>query len=159
MQVLIGEDERFHREGGDLVTVLEVPATTAMLGATLPVETLEGEREVEVEAGVQHGDSVRLKGEGLPSLRSPQRRGDLHVAIKVVTPVNLGEEQRELAEQLDGDARGRQRSGRSARGPLRARATRLQMSPARSSGLAGPLGAAGREIMNRDCARFASGQP
>ena len=102
VQVLIADDERFHREGGDLVTVLEVPATIAMLGASMPVETLTGEREVEVEAGVQHGDSIRLKGDGLPSLRSPQHRGDLHVAIKVVTPVNLADEQRELAERLDG---------------------------------------------------------
>ena len=39
VQVQIADDERFHREGSDLVTVLEVTATTAMLGATLPVET------------------------------------------------------------------------------------------------------------------------
>ena len=100
VQVQIAEDERFHREGTDLVSVLEVTATTAMLGATLPVETLTGEQEVELESGAQHGDSIRIRGEGLPALQS-SRRGDLHVAIKVVTPVELTEEQRELAEQLE----------------------------------------------------------
>ena len=99
--MLIRDDKRFHREGSDLVTVLEVPATSAMLGATLPIETLTGERDVELEAGAQHGDSIRLRGEGLPSLRNPGRRGDLHVAIKVVTPVKLNDEQRDLVERLD----------------------------------------------------------
>ena len=101
VQVLVAEDERFHREGTDLVSVLEVTATTAMLGASLPVETLTGEREIELDAGAQHGDTVRLRGEGLPSLRGPGRRGDLHVAIKVVTPVKLNDEQRDLAERLE----------------------------------------------------------
>ncbi len=103
VQVLVAEDERFHREGADLVTVLELPATTAMLGATVPVETLSGEREVEIDAGTQHGDSIRLRGEGLPSLHAGRgsRRGDLHVAVKVVTPVRLSDEQRELAVRLD----------------------------------------------------------
>jgi molecular chaperone DnaJ len=101
VQVQIAEDDRFHREGTDLVSVLEVTATTAMLGATLPVETLTGEQDVELEAGSQHGDTIRIRGEGLPPLQSSRRRGDLHVAIKVVTPVELTEEQRELAEQLE----------------------------------------------------------
>jgi len=104
VQVLVAEDERFHREGSDLLTVLDVPATTAMLGASVPVETLTGEREVEIEAGTQHGDSIRLRGEGLPSLGAGRgsKRGDLHVAVKVVTPVKLSDEQRELVERLDG---------------------------------------------------------
>jgi molecular chaperone DnaJ len=101
VQVQVADDDRFHREGTDLVSVLEVTATTAMLGASLPVETLTGEVEVEVEAGVQHGDTIRIRGEGLPALQSSRRRGDLHVAVKVVTPVSLGDEQRELVEQLE----------------------------------------------------------
>lgn len=101
VQVQIADDERFHREGTDLVTVLEVTATTAMLGATVPVATVTGEREVELEPGVQHGDTIRIRGEGLPALRGGRRRGDLHVAIKVVTPVALDDEQRELAERLE----------------------------------------------------------
>lgn len=100
VQVRVADDPRFAREGADLVTVLDVPATMAMLGGTLPVETLTGEAEVELGPGTQHGETIRLRGEGLPTLRSPSR-GDLHVAIKVVTPVRLSDEQRELAERLD----------------------------------------------------------
>jgi len=101
VQVEIVPDERFHREGSDLVTVLEVTATTAMLGASLPVPTVTGGVEVEVEPGSQHGDSIRIRGEGLPALGNARRRGDLHVAVKVITPVDLDEEQRDLAERLE----------------------------------------------------------
>jgi molecular chaperone DnaJ len=100
VQVAVAADERFVREGTDLLTVAEIPATTAMLGATIEVPTLEGTEEVEVEPGSQHGDTVRLRGQGLPGLRSAAR-GDLHVALKVMTPVRLDDEQRELVERLE----------------------------------------------------------
>ena len=100
VQVSVAADERFVREGSDLLVVAEIPATSAMLGTTIEVPTLEGSEEVEVEAGSQHGDSVRLRGQGLPTLRSAAR-GDLHVALKVITPVKLDDEQRELVERLE----------------------------------------------------------
>lgn len=100
VEVAVAQTEGFHREGRDLVTVAEVPFTAAMLGATIEVETLEGVEEVEVEPGSQHGDTIRLRGHGLPSLQNPAR-GDLHVALKLVTPVKLDEDQRELVERLE----------------------------------------------------------
>lgn len=100
VEVAVRMPEGFHREGRDLVTVAEVPATAAMLGATIEVETLEGVADVEVEPGAQHGDAVRLREHGLPSLKTPVR-GDLHVVLKLVTPVRLDEEQRELVERLE----------------------------------------------------------
>ncbi|HKJ36571.1 MAG TPA: molecular chaperone DnaJ [Solirubrobacterales bacterium] len=100
VQVAVAADDDFHREGRDLVTVAELPVTTAMLGTTIDVPTLEGEREVEVEPGAQHGDTIKLAGQGLPGLNRPAR-GDLHVVLKLITPVALDDEQRELAERLD----------------------------------------------------------
>ena len=100
VQVGIEPSEQFHREGRDLVTVAELPVTSAMLGATISVPTLEGEREVEIEAGAQHGETIKLAGAGLPGLSRPAR-GDLHVALKLITPVDLDSEQRELAERLE----------------------------------------------------------
>lgn len=100
VEVAVSLPEGFHREGRDVVTVAEVPATAAMLGATIEVETLEGAAEVEVEPGAQHGDAIRLREQGLPSLKTPVR-GDLHVVLKLVTPVRLDEEQRELVERLE----------------------------------------------------------
>lgn len=100
VQVTVAEDERFQRQGTELVTVSEVQVTTAMLGATVSVPTLDGEREIEVPAGSQHGDTVTLRGEGLPSLRATSR-GDLHVVLRTVVPANLSESQRELVERLE----------------------------------------------------------
>jgi len=100
VRVTIAEDERFRREGGDLVSVVELGATRAMLGASVSVATLDGDREVEVPAGTQPGDHVVLNGLGLPGLRG-RHRGDQHVFFNVVVPANLSAEQRELAERLD----------------------------------------------------------
>jgi molecular chaperone DnaJ len=72
-----------------------------MLGTTVTVPTLEGEEEIEVEPGVQPGHQYVLKGIGLPRLNG-RRRGNQRVILEVFVPTNLSEEQRELAERLDG---------------------------------------------------------
>ena len=100
VRVTVAEDERFRREGTDLVSVVEVLATHAMLGSSVRVATLDGEREVEVPAGSQPGDRTVLRGLGLPGLRGAHR-GDQHVFFNVVVPGSLSDEQRELAERLD----------------------------------------------------------
>jgi molecular chaperone DnaJ len=95
----VAHDERFERRGEDLVSVVKVPATLAMVGGRLSVPTLEGEREVKIPAGAQPGHSERLKGLGLPSLRNG-RRGSQYVLVDVVIPRKLSKRQRELANQL-----------------------------------------------------------
>ena len=81
------------------MTTLEVPATLAMVGGSLSVATLDGEREIKVPAGAQQGDSHRLKGLGLPSLRNG-RRGSQYVLFDLVVPRKLSRKQRDLANQL-----------------------------------------------------------
>jgi molecular chaperone DnaJ len=100
VEVHIAPDERFARQGTELVTRLPVPVTTAMVGGELTVPTLDGEAAVEVPAGAQHGDVALLKGEGLPPLHGG-RRGDQHVVFELVVPADLSEEQAELARRLD----------------------------------------------------------
>jgi molecular chaperone DnaJ len=100
VEVAVAEDERFRREGTDLVHVVSIPATEAMLGTTVTVPTLEGEQEVELAPGTQPGHGETLKGLGLPRLGG-RRRGNQRVLVDVVVPVNLSEEQRELATRLD----------------------------------------------------------
>jgi molecular chaperone DnaJ len=122
VQVVVAEDERFERHGQDLVTVAEVPATRAMLGGTVSVATLDGERDVEVPAGSQPGEQVLLKGLGLPSLNG-SRRGDQRVVLDVFVPARLNKEQREFAEQLD-VALGPEGGRRDGRSRFRRRARR-----------------------------------
>jgi molecular chaperone DnaJ len=100
VEVRVAEDERFERDGGDLLSVVSVPATLAMLGTTVTVPTLDGEEEIEVEPGTQPGTEKVLRGAGLPRLNS-RRRGNQRVILEVFVPTNLGEEQREIAERLD----------------------------------------------------------
>jgi molecular chaperone DnaJ len=100
VRVTVAEDDRFRREGPDLVSVADVLATAAMLGGSVSVPTLDGERDVDVPAGTQPGDHVVLRGLGLPQLHGG-RRGDQHVFFNVVVPGALSDEQRELAERLD----------------------------------------------------------
>jgi molecular chaperone DnaJ len=107
-------DPRFERHGDDLVTRIDVPFTDAALGATVAVPTIDGEEEVEIAAGTQPGAVVRLRGQGMPSLRG-RRHGDLHVVVNVMIPSNLSDSQRELlrgfAESANGENYPAERDG------------------------------------------------
>lgn len=100
VEVRVAEDERFERDGTDLISTASIPATEAMLGTTMSVPTLDGEEGIEVEPGTQPGHQYVLKGIGLPRLNS-RRRGNQRVVLEVVVPTNLSDEQRELTERLD----------------------------------------------------------
>jgi molecular chaperone DnaJ len=100
VEVRVAGDERFEREGRDLISVVTIAATEAMLGTAVTVPTLEGEEEIEVAAGTQPGHEKVLRGIGLPRLGGG-RRGNQRVIFEVVVPTNLSDEQRELAERLD----------------------------------------------------------
>ncbi|MEA2151682.1 MAG: molecular chaperone DnaJ [Solirubrobacteraceae bacterium] len=100
VNVSVREHERFIRDGNDLVTVLDVTAPQAALGAKLEVPTLEGAEDVHVRPGTQPGETIQLRGRGMPLLRRPGRRGDLRVVVNVVIPRQLNEEQRRLLTQL-----------------------------------------------------------
>ena len=106
--VRVREDERFVRDGDDLVTVLDVPAPLAALGDTFEVETLDGAgRGRGARRARSPARCSSLRGEGLPTLRRG-RRGDLRVVVNVVIPRRLDREQQraaaqQLAESLDGE--------------------------------------------------------
>jgi molecular chaperone DnaJ len=102
VEVVVAADERFERDGRDLIAAVEVPVTEAMLGTEIEVPTLEGSKKVKVPAGTQQGDTVRLKGEGLPRLgRGGRGRGDEHVVFDLVVPRKLNRKQRQIAQQLN----------------------------------------------------------
>ena len=99
--VRVAEDERFVRDGNDLVTVVDVPAPAAALGTSVSVPTLDGDEKVEVRPGTQPGTVVTLRERGMPTL-GRGRRGDQQVVLNVVIPRNLSGRQRELLEELRG---------------------------------------------------------
>ena len=99
VEVRVGSDERFTRQGTELIARADVPVTTAMVGGEVFVPTLQGEVAMEVPAGTQHGDVSLLHGRGLPPLHGG-RRGDQHVVFELDVPTDLDPEQREAAERL-----------------------------------------------------------
>jgi molecular chaperone DnaJ len=117
--VRVREDERFVREGDDLVTALDVPASLAALGTTLDVPTLDGTVALDIPPGTQPGEVLTLRGEGMPALGGG-RRGHVRVVVNVVIPRRLSDEQRELLEALDNTLTGENlRSEDSLLGKLR----------------------------------------
>jgi molecular chaperone DnaJ len=97
--VRVREDERFMRDGSDLVSVVDVPAPDAALGTTVDVPTLDGREEIGVPPGTQPGTVITLRGRGMPSL-GRGRRGDQRVVLNVVIPHNLDERQMRLLQEL-----------------------------------------------------------
>ncbi|ENZ82813.1 MULTISPECIES: molecular chaperone DnaJ [Caulobacter] len=101
--------ELFERDGLDLLCTVPVPMTTAALGGEIEApcllggEACDGECKISVQVpeGAQTGKTVRLKGKGMPSLRSRQR-GDLVVELFVETPTHLSARQKELMRELAG---------------------------------------------------------
>jgi DnaJ-class molecular chaperone len=89
----------FTRSGADLTRDLPVTLREALIGAEVPVETLDGRVRLKVPAGTQNGSTIRLKGKGMPHLRG-EARGDLLVKVKVVLPTRLSDEARAAAETL-----------------------------------------------------------
>jgi molecular chaperone DnaJ len=98
--VQVRPHERFIRDGDDLVTALDVPAPLAALGTRMPVETLDGQVEVEIKPGTQPGEVLTVPGAGMPALQRRGRAGDLRIAVNVVIPRKLNRHQRKLVEEL-----------------------------------------------------------
>ena len=97
--VRIKPHEIFRREGNDIIYTLPLNVAQAALGAKVIIPTLKGEAEMEIPSATQSGQSFRLKGKGVPYLRS-KRRGDQIVHVFVNTPTDLTEEQQALLEKL-----------------------------------------------------------
>jgi molecular chaperone DnaJ len=95
----VAEHSDFERQGANLYSAVPITFAQAALGAEIKVKTLTGEEDLKIPAGTQTGTVFRVKGEGMPHLGS-RGKGDLFVAVTLVTPKTLTKEQRKLLEQL-----------------------------------------------------------
>jgi molecular chaperone DnaJ len=87
-------DERFERDGADLHTEIPVSFPQLALGARVTVPTLTGENEVDVRAGSQPGDTISLRGHGMPSLEG-RGHGDIVAHLKLVVPKSLSPDEQQ----------------------------------------------------------------
>jgi curved DNA-binding protein len=90
----------FRRDGDNLHMDLDVPLYTAVLGGTVQVRTLDGTVTLRIQPGTQSGQSIRLKGKGMPKLRQKNARGDLYAHVLVQVPADLSDKEQALFEQL-----------------------------------------------------------
>lgn len=90
------------REGDNLHMDLYVSLPEAILGASKEIETVQGPVRIRLEAGIQSGKILRLKGKGIPSLNG-YGKGDLLVHVNVWTPQHLSKEQKQFFESMSDD--------------------------------------------------------
>ncbi|MCL4766753.1 MAG: molecular chaperone DnaJ [Hyphomicrobiaceae bacterium] len=93
--------ELFQRDGADVFCMAPISMITAALGGQIEVPTLDGSvTRVKVPEGTETGKQFRLKGKGMPVLRS-KASGDMYIQVQVETPKNLTRRQRELLEEFE----------------------------------------------------------
>ena len=100
VSVSVRPHEYFTREGTSVLLTYPISVTQAILGAEVEVPTLDGKVKYTIPEGTQSGTVFRLRGKGIPYLRSQDRRGDQFVTVSVEIPKGLTKEQRELVEKL-----------------------------------------------------------
>jgi len=94
LKLRIAPDGRYKLEGSDIVVDVPITPWDAALGTTTEIETLDGNVNLKVPAGVSSGQRLRLKGRGLAN------KGDLLAQIKIVIPRELSAEQKRLFKEL-----------------------------------------------------------
>lgn len=99
VRIEVRPHEVFRRDGADLRCELIVPLSQAVLGAEIPVQTLDGEETIRIAPGTQHGAVIRVRGHGAARLDS-RARGDLLVHVSVEIPRHLTADERALFERL-----------------------------------------------------------
>ena len=97
----VADHDIFVRDGQHLFCRVPVSMTEAALGGDIEVPTIDGGRSrVKVPGGSQSGKQMRLRGKGMPPLRSGPD-GDMFIELAVETPVNLNSRQKELLREFE----------------------------------------------------------
>jgi DnaJ-class molecular chaperone len=98
--ISVKPDQLYERKGDDLYVDIDVDLVTAMLGGEVPVPTPDGRKLVlTIPPETQNGRLFRLANKGMPRLRS-EGNGNLFARVKVVLPMSLTDDERNLFEQL-----------------------------------------------------------
>ncbi|CAB4661742.1 unannotated protein [freshwater metagenome] len=99
VHVAVATHPDFERVDDDLVYTLSLTITQAALGVHTVLQALDGELDLVVPAGTQHGKQFVARGRGVPHLQG-RGRGNLIVRVAVVIPTSLSQEQEQLLRQL-----------------------------------------------------------
>jgi curved DNA-binding protein len=100
LQIKVRPDPRFERKGNDLYSTIEVDLYDALLGGQVTVPTISGAVKLTIKPGTQNGQTIRLRGRGMPLLRNKGQYGDLYARVDVQLPEKLSARQRALLEEM-----------------------------------------------------------
>lgn len=90
----------YQRDGVNVFTKLELTPAQAVLGDTISIKTLDGEKEVTIPAGIQNGEYVKIKNAGIPNISKPSIRGEHVIVINIKTPTHISNEEKALYQRL-----------------------------------------------------------
>lgn len=99
VKIHVKEDKRFEREGRNIFSEVVISYPQAVLGDKIEIDTLEGKKKLTIPEGVQSHQHIRLKGFGVPGLRSSDR-GDHYVKVIVEVPKKVSRGAKKLIEEL-----------------------------------------------------------
>lgn len=99
LSVNVKPHEFFERDGADIYVRQSIPFSTAILGGTIKVPTIDGELKLKIRKGTPSGTMMRLRGKGLPHLRG-RGQGDQYVKLNVEVPTKLTRTQKDLIKKL-----------------------------------------------------------
>lgn len=114
MKVKVGGKPGFRREGMDVYTSVSIPFTTAVFGGEAEVRTLNGKVRCKIQAGLQSGTKIRLRGKGIVSMKNQQVYGDMYVTVQIQVPVDLNREARQKLKEFEAACRGQETKKTSA---------------------------------------------
>ena len=106
VRIWVKEHPVFRKEGMNLVMELPLKLSMALVGGSVPLETLDGEIELKIPAGTSHGEILRVKGKGVPYEQTGSifgtggKRGDILIVTHVIMPKKLSKAAKEAIEQL-----------------------------------------------------------
>jgi len=100
--VYVAKDPHFTRQGLDIYVEEPISIVQAALGDKITIRTLDGTEEITVKSGTQPGDTMTLRGKGMPNLRNNRVKGNFIITFRVVVPTSLTEKQKELLREFDG---------------------------------------------------------
>lgn len=96
----VKQSDYYQREGNDVYTRIDITPSQAALGDEITVRTLNGDQKITINSGIQTGNSIKIKGAGVPYISKPSQRGDHIVVVAVKTPTKLTDEERSLYRKL-----------------------------------------------------------
>lgn len=96
----VKSSDYFKRDGNNVYSRLDITPAQAALGDEVVVKTLDGEQKITIQPGIQSGNSIKIKGAGVPFIQRPSQRGDHIVIVAVKTPTKLSDEERSLYRRL-----------------------------------------------------------